>query len=305
MVAIGSAPTSATTPPLVHPFYSVPSWWNENVTAWPLDPNSDTIIAYLAADNVPNTLHFSMGDFAEPVYKATTKNPVYKFTSTQYPLPPELLAGVRIPATAVPAVSSDHEMAVWYPAKGYVWNTWHTVKTTINGVTTWTAGGGDLWYTASNGLDSQLPESNEPRNGGHRGFPQAAFGYARWDEATTTINHALKIAVDNTGAGALPGVANHVWPAVGDEGSNNAKAPEGTRLRLKAAVNVDALAIGPELKAILHAAQTYGLVVGDQSGGQMNLKVEKGQPWPFAASDLVGVISITDFEVLQLGYQGP
>src|SRR5207245_194872 len=69
---------------------------------------------------------------------------------------------------------------------------------------------------------------------------------------------------------------SHVFPMAGDEcGTQDANAPpEGTRIRLKASVNLQALGLGPAALVIARALQTYGATIGEQSGGDTHVYLE-------------------------------
>ncbi len=71
------------------------------------------------------------------------------------------------------------------------------------------------------------------------------------------------------------------YPAQRSDGYNPTRVPgripEGTRLRLDAAVNIDALHLHPLATMIARAAQTYGFIVTDKSGAVAVL-AESGAP---------------------------
>jgi hypothetical protein len=295
------APATIASPPVTgFRAFAATSYWNTPLPAnAPLAPDSDRLIAALAADSSPKYLNLGVSKFSHPVYWATASDPIKKFTGTQFRLNPELTTGVHVPAGALPADSSDSEMAVYDLATGIVWNTWHTVRRADG---SYTAGGSDLWYLGSNGLDGRLAQSNDARNRGHRGYPQAALGYVRLDEIQAgKIEHVLKVALNNT-------APCHVFPGVGDESGTGAIC-EGARLRIKPSVDLSKRALSPAARIVATAAQRYGLVVGDQSGGQFNLKLEntivegRGDLWKgVLASSSLSSIPITDFEVIAYGY---
>ncbi|MCX7015398.1 MAG: hypothetical protein NTW86_23070, partial [Candidatus Sumerlaeota bacterium] len=118
------------------------------------------------------------------------------------------------------------------------------------------------------------------------------------------IRHVLKIAVNTTKAA-------HVFPMVGDEkGTQAADAPpEGARIRIKASIDLSQRDLSPAARVIATALQQYGAVIGDQSGGPVNLKVEntvaegRGQRWEGVLSeDALASIPLDDYEIVELGY---
>jgi hypothetical protein len=62
--------------------------------------------------------------------------------------------------------------------------------------------------------------------------------------------------------------SNFPWPAQRTDGesSNCSSIPEGTRLRLPASLNIDALGLSPFAAAVAKAVQRYGMVLTDKNG---------------------------------------
>ena len=180
------------------------------------------------------------------------------------------------------------------------------VKTVIGGNITWSCEGASCHYLDSNGLDrkwTQFPET-DPRNCYHRGCPASAIGI-RWDEYQAgVIPHKLNLFVNTT-------KYTHVFPYIGDEsGTTNPDAPpEGALIRIKPSVNLDALGLSSAGLMVATMLQTYGAIIGDQSGASMVLKVEntvaegRGQLWTgVLAITALSAIPIEDYEIIQLGY---
>jgi hypothetical protein len=214
---------------------------------------------------------------------------------------------VHIPANAQSDfTTSDAAMTVYDMANGFVLGLFNAKK--VNGI--WYATGCSVHYLASNGLDGKWTQFNDtdPRNSYHRGCPASMIGY-RWDEYKAgVIHHKLNLFVNNT-------KDTHVFPYIGDEnGTTNVYAPpEGTLIRIKQSVNLDAVvpALSPAARVVANMLQTYGVVIGDQSGGPMNLKVETTsvatggpQVWTGVLDlhALSGLVIDRDFEVIKMGY---
>ena len=86
-------------------------------------------------------------------------------------------------------------------------------------------------------------------------------------------------------------------------------ALEGTRIRIKLSVDLHGLGLSPQALVVATALQTYGAVIGDQSGASVELKVEnmvaegKGWLWDgLLSSGALSAIPLDDFEIIQLGY---
>ena len=290
--------------------FSVRSYWNQPLPAnVPVDPNSKEIIGYLKADNDYNYIRLagtsSTGTWGQPIYWAEAGDKVYSVSSTRYELPPEF-SSLRIPRAARSDGSSDGAMVVYDLDKGYVAWLWQAVYDQAHDK--WTAGGGGMTYLESNGLDRKWKhvEGTDSRNRGHRGVP-APVGAVRYDEVkgARAINHVLKIGVNTTKAQA-------VFPMVGHEyGTNAAFAPpEGTRLRIKRSVDLKSLPLSRDEFVVAKALQTYGAVIGGQSGANVTLKVEhtiaegRGYLWKgVLSSESLESIPLDFFEVVRLGYE--
>lgn len=151
----------------------------------------------------------------------------------------------------------------------------------------WYAESGATWNLNSNALRPMSWTSADAA-----GLPILP-GLVRYDEvATGFITHALRFA------GANP-QDTYVWPARHTDGIsiNPDSMPEGTRLRLKASVNISAYP--PQARVILFALQHYGMFLADK-GGDTHLALS-GAPDPnWSEKDLSTLTNIhgSDFEVV-------
>jgi hypothetical protein len=88
-------------------------------------------------------------------------------------------------------------------------------------------------------------------------------GLVRIDELRAGhIDHALAMAIPSPRAGIFS------WPAQRTDG-NSASAdalPEGARLRVDPALDLDRLAMPPLTRMLAKAAQRYGIIVRDRAG---------------------------------------
>jgi hypothetical protein len=288
--------------------FQATSYWNTSLPAdAPLDPNSANIINWIQSDSSTNYVHLSgtdsTGKWGQPIYWARVGDPVYAVHQTQWPLPPEF-STLRIPANARPDPTSDASMTIYDPTAGYVAWLWRAVHDP--NADTWSAGGGSVHYLSSNGLDRKwrgVP-GTDPRNRGHRGVAGPAFP-VRYDEIQAgAISHVLKIAVHTTKCA-------HVFPMVGDEcGSPDQYAPpEGTRVRIDPSIDLTRYRLSPAALVVARALQSYGAVIGDQSGGPVTLKVEntiaEGRGWQWKGlltATSLSAIPLDAFQVIRLGY---
>jgi hypothetical protein len=295
VTASGAAAGGAAAPPPVTGSLtralSPTSWWNAPLPdAAPVNPQSRAILDYMrtAPDNGGGYLHLTGAagsSWGQPAYWATSADPEYAVHSLGFPLPPEF-GSLRIPANARPASTSDSAMVVYDVTKGYVVTLWHAVRTS----TGWSAGGGSVAYLHSNGYSARTGRSDDPRNGGSMRGNNGAVSFAQFNEvAAGSIDHVLKIAL-----GPDPS-SRFLFPMVGSDGRGPASAPaEGTRLRIKASVNLAGLKLNPQALIIARAAQRYGVYIGD-GGGNTTLKLEntafenRGQLWTLSSDALAGL----------------
>jgi hypothetical protein len=175
---------------------------------------------------------------------------------------------VPIPAQAVPARGDDAELTVWDPAADQLWEFWKAKRTAGGWQACW---GGRIDHVSrspgyfSDGMGATA--TGLPNAGGMVGISEAEAG---------RIEHALSLQLVDTESWKI-----FSYPAQRSDGYNPRRAgnrvPEGTRLRLDPALNVDELHLHPIAKMIAKAAQTYGFIVTDKSGAVAVL-AESGAP---------------------------
>jgi hypothetical protein len=230
--------------------------------------------------------------WAEPIFWAGDGDPEFEISG----LPP-----VRIPVSARPASTSDAQLTIYDVERGVVCK----LERAIFDAGTWSAGATSIYYLGSNGLEGTLPEADEPRNRGHRGFPPPIHA-VRFDEIQRgSIQHVLKVAIRRT-------AARHVYPGAGDEGGPGL-IPEGAVLRIKPDINLGIRGLPDAALTIARAMQTYGVVIGDRSGVPMAIKLENlliegsSAAWPSLGivGDSLSPIRFDDFECVSLGYHRP
>jgi hypothetical protein len=272
----------------------------------PVDPNSDEFIAHIQEHSNTNFIRLAGatadGKWGNPIYYAGSGDPAHEIGNSCGNRQPPEFRSVRIPAGALPDPSSDSSMTVYDLDKGVVYGFYRTRYD--EATNHWSSCGGAVYYLDSNGLVGSLGQSDEPRNFGHRGVPPFTYAVRHDEIEAGSIDHVLKIAVD---------VANedHVWPMSGSDGDSTDEfaPPEGARLRLKPSIDLSELDLTGPQRTIATALQTYGAVIGDQSGSTTALKLEntvaegRGQLWTgMLEPDSLSMFELEDFEVIKLGY---
>ncbi len=272
----------------------------------PTDPNSASIMSYIRSHSSSNNIVLSgtsqSGQWGTPVYLSGGADPTYSIkNSCQQHRPPEF-GSVRIPVGAKPDPTADASMVVIDAGRAKEYGLWHA-KFDRN-TKTWSSCGGTVYYLTSNELAGTLKESNEPRNYGHRGLPPDIYAVTWADIVAGHISHMLRIAVDRT-------KCHHVFPMAGDEcGTKDGSAPpEGAIIRIKQSIDVSKLGLSKFALVIAMALQTYGAVIGDQTAGPTELKVEntvaEGRGWLWKgvlSSTSLSKIPLSDYEIVKLGY---
>jgi hypothetical protein len=287
--------------------FTADSYWNTPLPAnAPIDPRSARIIGFLRTHDRLNYIRLAgasaTGRWGTPIYWASPDDKSFSLGAKCGP-PAGAASTVPIPAGARPDSTSDAEMTVYDRSKGVVYGLWRASYDAA--AATWSACRIATYYLSSNGLAGSLPQSDEPRNQGHRGVPPPVFA-VRYDEVRAgAVRHVLKVSVASTGC-------SHVFPMTADECGTRAPGapPEGARIRIRPSVSLASLHLSPPSLVVARALQRYGAVIGDQSGNAVTLKLEntvaegrgflwKGGLGPNALSS----IPLSDYEIVRLGYR--
>ena len=114
-------------------------------------------------------------------------------------------------------------------------------------------------------------------------------GLVRYDEiAAGAINHALRFTAENT--------AGYIWPARHQTSDpQDGVPPMGARFRLKA--DYDISGFPPEMKIILQAMKTYGIVLAD-NGSNWYVSGTPDERWDNDMLHLLDVLTGNDFEAV-------
>lgn len=270
--------------------------------------DSTQMIDFLLGDNSVDFIKLvgtgGSGSYGMPIYWADRSNGTYHVRNSCHAPQPPAFRAIRIPHGAAPDPTSDAEMTVYDVRKGLVYGLFQAHFDQASD--SWSACGGSVYSLSSNGLAGTLRQSDDPRNEGHRGLPPPVFAI-RWDEIRSgIIDHVVKVSVNDTKCA-------HVFPMIGDECGTGAQfsPPEGTRIRIKPSVQLGKLNLSPAASIVAQALQTYGAVIGDQTGGPIALKVEntvaegRGQLWRgVLGTDSLSGVPLSDYEVILPGYTG-
>lgn len=288
----GTDPAAGPAPPLpARRVFPADNAWNRDISADPVDPNSDSLIARCGG---AASLH---PDFGTTYGGAPWGIPFVTVSGSQrrvpvsfdyadesdpgpYPIPPN--APIEGGAAAggdrhVLVVDVDHwklyELFDAHPA---------------NGGASWTAGSGAVFDLASNALRPDGWTSADAA--GLPIFP----GLVRYDEVGIQhlIAHAVRFTCPTTRRAYVP-PARHFASTHTD----TLLPPMGMRVRLKAGVNLSTFP--PDVQVILTALKTYGMLLAD-NGGPFYLSGAPDARWNDADIDTLKRLHGTDFEVVKL-----
>jgi hypothetical protein len=280
------------------------NWWNTDVSAAPVDPNSGAFISFIGTTR---KLHpdFGPSPYGIPYVVVTGDQPLVQPVWTAYgdesdngaagrppgyPIPPEAQTLPNYIEGAVPGggTSGDRHMLIvdrdnWllFETAGTFWNaSQHR----------WEADCGAVFDMKTN---TRRPDGwTSADAAGLALFP----GLVRYEDAngTAEITHAFRVTVRATNG--------YVWPASHRAGSTAGALPMGARLRLKASKNLSSYA--PDVQRIFRAMQRYGLIVAD-NGSDMYVTGTMDARWNNTVlNPAFASLTASDFDVVQLGWKG-
>jgi hypothetical protein len=314
-VAQAQAPQPPVALPTPLPLFPADNWWNTDVSAAPVDPNSANFVSFIGAatgmhpdfggddPGVPNGIY----GMIYAVVPGTQPLEVVDF-STGYPAEsdagaPGRPAGYPIPLGArtepkwieggQPGGGSggDRHMLLVDKDRRILFELY---------ATRWDAGAG-TWRADSGAVF--LLDANGRRPDGWTSADAAGLailpGLVRYDEAfgTDPIRHAFRVTLDFT--------KGYVFPASHDASTSSSPnaLPLGARLRLKA--SKDITTFPTELQKIFQAMKTYGLIVAD-NGSDLYVQGAYDTRWDNGVlNPAFAALKASDFEVVERGWKPP
>jgi len=272
--------------------------WNTDISAHPVDPNSNNLIASIGLDRglFPD---FGAGlwegapiGIPYVVVAGTQPRVPVQFTDYgdesdpgPYPIPP------NAPIEGGPASAGDRHVLVIDRDSNRLYETGNSYPQQDG---SWRASGGAVFHLDSNNVrPTAQPRWTSADAAGLPIFP----GLVRYDEASQGpggIRHALRFTVSQTRRAYVP-PATH-WAS---SSSNANLPPMGMRVRLKADYAIPA-GFSAETRAILTALKTHGMMVAD-NGSNWYLSGAPDERWnnDRLKSELRQVTG-RDFEVVRM-----
>ena len=286
------------------------NWWNQDVSAAPVDPRSAQLIDWISGRSASNTtavrrLHPDFGPhpYGIPYVVVSGDQPRLPLAFVDYadesdagasglpgyPIPDEARTNPNFIEGGVAGGGSSGDRHLLLVDRDR-WLLYESFATTWNASRgRWEAGSGAVFDL---GRNDRRPEGwTSADAAGLAIFP----GLVRYDEAfgAGEITHALRVTTRATNG--------YVWPASHRAGSDASAPPLGARLRLKASRDISGFR--PEIQRIFRAMKRYGLIVAD-NGSDMYISGTMDGRWN---NDVLNpafrALTADDFEVISLGWQ--
>jgi len=269
--------SSVTTPAQAGSFtrlYASTSFWNTPIPAGPaIAPNSAAMIT-ASLSNYAGSANFApTNDWGKAIAYANAVSRLYTVGCTLYDC--GTVINFRIPTYAQPTTGSDHHLIVINPSANSELDMWLAAPA-------WSAG--SRYVSSSTGWGALCPQGQHCGAAVAAGY-NAFGGVVRPEEiAQGHIDHALFFTTPYTRSGSIACPATHTDGVANDPNA----LPEGARIQLDPAFNVDAQPWPRYEKVIAHALQTYGAYLGD-TGGSISFPGEANVNRGYDAWSLAGV----------------
>lgn len=282
MLASACGASSSTTDSSVHGavgepcnssgLFAADSVWNACLPAdTPIDPGSGGMVEALDREvgrevTAGTGPYVQTDSYSTPLYVVRAHQPVVRVALDDSHAPwrrslQRAFRRVPIPGRARPAAGSDAHMTVWQPSRDRLWEFWQARKEHGGWHASW--GGAMKHVSRSPGYfdESSWPRLSRTYWGATATSLPVVGGTMLLKELRAgEIQHALALSLPAPRAGWF------AWPAQRTDGTGPSEAiPEGARLRLDPAVNLDDMHLPWMTLMMARAAQRYGMIVRDQT----------------------------------------
>jgi hypothetical protein len=296
------------------PLFPATNWWNLDISGAPVDPNSNAFIAFIG---LARGMHPDFGGDVSPgsvqiygfpyaVVDGTQPKVAVQFhyydesdgvshpSSTSYPFYPipdeaktqnHWIEGGE-PGNQDLRSSADRHLLVVDRDNRFLYELYNVF---------WD---GSQWQAGSGAFFDMTTNNRRPDGWTSADAAGLAIlpGLVRHDEVAgaAEIGHAFRVTVRDTNG--------YVFPASHNAGSNPQALPMGARLRLKASKDISGFA--PEVQKIFRAMKQFGLIVAD-NGSDLFVSGTYDNLWNNdVLNPAFSAIKASDFEIVQLGWQG-
>jgi hypothetical protein len=321
-----SVPVEGAAPTVPLPLFPSDNWWNQDISSAPVDANSAQYIAFI---NNGGTRHlhpdfggevspgstaiygmpYAIVDGSQPKQAVTflywSESDGVNYSTGQgipfYPLPAQAIVQPHwieggAPGDVDQRSQEDRHLLIIDCTNNYLYELYNVYYDPAQAQ--WYGGSGAFFNMNTN---NRRPEGWTSADAAGLAILPGLVRYDEaWNPAVTDIGHAFRVTVRATNG--------YVYPASHRAGSTSGALPMGARLRLKA--NVGGLdpalrTSDPNVQKIFRAMQKYGLIVAD-NGSDMFITGTFDTRWN---NDILNpafaLLTASDFEIVQLGWQPP
>ena len=280
------------------PYFPAGAIWTKDISHAPLDPQSSTIIAWLADAGGWGNNNKMQIDFGMRVLQEDAATPQVPFRKA-----PGFMAADSDNITTIPlpagsdmeSCEGDCQLIVVDRSHGKLYETFAT-RVAENAVIAQFAAVWDL-----NRVYPPSGRGDQCTSADSAGFPIAPLLFNADELATGSINHAIRFILPNQRIRAH--VFVHPATHAGGPRGPVPAPPIGALFRLKASYDVSQLM--PEAQVVARAMQKYGMFLAD--GGNIALTAESDKDTKAKYADLdfdshsLWGLKVTDFEVVDMG----
>jgi hypothetical protein len=267
--ATTTPPSTTTLPPTAPLPFALTSVWNAPLSPTAaLDPGSANMISGLDAE-VTREEQAAIGPWitvGANIYTVGPNQPTVtvQLTTTTGPVQSALrqaFMAVPIPTGAQPGGDSDEELTVWQPSTDKLWEFFHMQLLSDGWHATWGGAMDNVAESPGYFNSGSWPGASTSWGATASSLPQAAGVITMADVEQGQIDHALAVNLP------YPCHTIYSWPGQRTDGAGTASncIPEGAHLRLDPTLNIPALHLPRFVQMMAEAAQTYGIVVRDQT----------------------------------------
>ncbi len=241
------------------------SLFNQNVTSWPVDPNSASLVGEFTNDWQTN--YGNVGVNGRPVIWVPADQPLVPLTAEPGCNANFLLdtgGSVPIPSWAPTSGPADDVLTIYQPSSSTVWELWqaHQVAAGASGGTGPGSTGNQGWSACWAGKAFMRTFSGvfpAPYGETASGISNLATEVTEADIQSGSINHAIGLQIVNCSSDIFP--ANRA-----DCGTHAGDPAEGQWFRFATSVNCANYDATPFENEVCLAGQQWGFVVVDHGG---------------------------------------
>ena len=317
-----SVPVQGAAPTVPLPLFPSNNWWNLDISAAPIDPGSASYISFINNGGT-RRLHPDFGGEVSPGSVDTYGMPYAIVDGSQlkqavtfqywdesdgvnystgqgipfYPIPAQAITQPHWIEGGAPGNvdqrSEDRHLLIIDCTNNYLYELYNVFYDATQ--SKWYAGSGAFFDMNTN---NRRPDTWTSADAAGLAILPGLVRYDEaWNPAVTDIGHAFRVTVRATNG--------YVYPASHRAGSTPGALPMGARMRLKTNVGGQNPALrtsDQNVQKIFRAMQKYGLIVAD-NGTDMYITGTFDTRWNNSVlNPAFSLLTASDFEVVQLGW---